>query len=58
MKAFACGAVVPGCTATFTAATEEEILARVAAHAKEDHAMEQVPPDVVAQVREKIQDVA
>jgi predicted small metal-binding protein len=58
MKAFACGAVVPGCTATFTAPTEQEILARVAAHAKEDHGMEQVPADVLAQVRERIEEVA
>jgi predicted small metal-binding protein len=58
MKAFACGAVVPGCTATFTAPTEEEILARVATHAKEDHGMEQVPPEVLAQVRAKIEEVA
>jgi predicted small metal-binding protein len=58
MKAFACGAVVPGCTATFTAPTEEELLARVAEHARRDHGMEQVPAEVLAQVRENISDVA
>lgn len=54
MKQFACGAVVPGCTASFSAESEEEILSQVAKHAREDHGMETVPPEVVAQVRENI----
>lgn len=58
MKAFACGAVVPGCTATFTADTEQEMLASVARHAKEDHGMDEVPAEIVAQVRENIREVA
>jgi predicted small metal-binding protein len=58
MKAFACGAVVPACTATFTAETEQEILASVAEHARKDHGMDEVPPEVVAQVRENIVEVA
>ena len=57
MKAFSCGAVVPGCTATFTAATEDELLARVAEHAKEDHGMQEVPMELVAQVREHVHEV-
>jgi predicted small metal-binding protein len=57
MKAFSCGAVVPGCTATFTAATEDELLARVAEHAKEDHGMMEVSMELVAQVREHIHEV-
>lgn len=54
MKQFSCGAVVPGCTATFSAQTEDEILGQVARHAKEDHGMQDVPDEVVQQVREKI----
>jgi predicted small metal-binding protein len=54
MKAFACGAVVPGCTATFTAQSEGEILACVAEHALRDHAMNEIPPEVVAQVRANV----
>jgi predicted small metal-binding protein len=50
MKTFACGSVVPGCVATFEAATEQEILAQVAAHARHDHGMDEVPPPVVEQV--------
>jgi len=56
MKEFACGAVVPGCAMTFEAATEDEILVQVAAHAKADHGMETVPDEVVEQVRENIKD--
>ena len=57
MKSFACGDVVPGCTKTFRAETENAILGQVAAHAAADHAMADVPPDVVAAVRAKIRDV-
>lgn len=57
MKQFSCGAVVPGCTATFSAETEEDILGQVAAHAKADHGMDTVPDEVVQQVREKIEEV-
>jgi predicted small metal-binding protein len=57
MKQFSCGAVVPGCTATFTADTEDELLGQVAAHARADHGMEEVPAEVVDQVRAKIEDV-
>lgn len=57
MKQFSCGAVVPGCTATFTGETEEDVLGQVAVHAREDHGMDEVPAEVVAQVREQIADV-
>jgi predicted small metal-binding protein len=57
MKQFSCGAVVPGCTASFSAESEQEILGQVAAHAKRDHAMDDVPPEVVEQVRANITDV-
>ncbi|WP_084270208.1 DUF1059 domain-containing protein [Patulibacter minatonensis] len=54
MKQFACGSVVPGCTATFEGPTEDAILAQVAEHAKADHGMESVPNEVVEQVRQNI----
>ena len=50
MKTFACGAVVPGCTASFTADTEEDILQQVARHAREDHDLPEVPDELVRQV--------
>jgi predicted small metal-binding protein len=54
MKTFSCGSVVPGCTATFTAETEDGILEQVARHAREDHGLAEVPAELVAQVRENI----
>jgi predicted small metal-binding protein len=54
MKEFSCGAVVPGCSARFEADSEEEILQQVAVHAREAHGMQEVPPDVVQQVRDGI----
>jgi predicted small metal-binding protein len=54
MKSFACGSVVPGCTATFTADTEDELLGQVAEHARADHGMDEVPAELVEQVRAKI----
>lgn len=57
MKQFSCGAVVPGCTATFSAETEDELLGQVAEHAKADHDMDTVPDEVVEQVKSNIQTV-
>lgn len=50
MKTFACGAVVAGCTASFAADTEQEILEHVARHAREDHGMAEIPDELVLQV--------
>jgi predicted small metal-binding protein len=54
MKTFACGAVVPGCTATFAAETEEGVLEQVAQHAREEHGLTEIPDELVAQVRANI----
>ena len=56
MKQFSCGAVVPGCTATFTGQTDDDILGQVATHAQEDHGMQEVPGEVVEQVKANIQE--
>jgi predicted small metal-binding protein len=57
MKEFSCSAVVPGCTATITAETEQQLLEQVAAHAKDEHGMDEVPDEVVAKVRENVREV-
>jgi len=57
MKEFACGSVVPGCSAVFQAEDDNGILALVAQHARADHAMKDVPDEVVAQVRGNIRTV-
>jgi predicted small metal-binding protein len=54
MKRFACGDVVPGCHARFTAPDENGILAAVAAHAARDHGLSDVPAELVAKVRRAI----
>ena len=58
MKEFSCGSVIPNCDATFERDTEEQILADVAVHAREDHGIAEVPPEVVAQVRANIHEVS
>ena len=54
VKQFSCGDVVPTCTRTFVAPTDEEILAAVAAHARADHGLTEIPPHLIEQVREHI----
>ncbi|MGY1752219.1 DUF1059 domain-containing protein [Blastococcus sp. SYSU D01042] len=39
MKRFACGDIIPGCDATFTAADDAGILAQTRRHAVEGHGM-------------------
>ncbi len=54
MKSFACGDVVPGCTARWEEPTDEEVLARVAEHAASVHGLLEVPAELVAAVRAAI----
>jgi predicted small metal-binding protein len=54
MKQFTCGDVVPGCEASWERDTDDEILAEVAAHARDVHGIEAVPPELVDQVRSRI----
>jgi predicted small metal-binding protein len=58
MKEFSCGDVVPGCTMSFRAGSETELLEAVAAHARADHGLATVPESLVAQVRAKIRTAA
>jgi predicted small metal-binding protein len=57
MKTFACGDVIPGCSARFSAADEGGILAQVAGHAADDHGVTDVTPELVAAVRQHIHSV-
>ena len=54
MKEFSCGAMVPGCWATFQGESEDEILRQVAVHARDVHGMDDVPPDVADEIRAAI----
>lgn len=51
MKQFACGAVIPDCSAIFHAETEDEIVGQVAVHAREDHGISGLSPEVERKVR-------
>jgi len=57
MKQFACGAIVPGCTAVFQADSNELILAQVAGHAQSEHSIGSVSDELAALVLKHTQDV-
>lgn len=57
MKCFRCGDVIPGCSRSFTG-TEDDILAQVTRHARDDHHLRNVPDDVAARVRSAMFTVA
>jgi predicted small metal-binding protein len=50
----ACASIVPDCPFTADAATEEELMKKVAAHAAHDHGIHQVTPELAAQVKAAI----
>jgi predicted small metal-binding protein len=54
MKEFRCGEIVPGCDARFQGETEDEILQEIAGHARDEHGMDEVPPEVEDQIRASI----
>ena len=56
MKEFRCGEIVPGCAAAFHGETDEEILERVEVHARDEHGMDTVPPEVVDTIRASIKE--
>jgi len=53
-KHIACNNIVPGCTFTAEAATEEELLQKVADHAAHAHGVTSVTPELAAQVKAAI----
>ena len=53
-KRIACAEVVPDCPFTASAATEEELLQQVAAHAAHDHGITEITPELAAKVKAAI----
>jgi predicted small metal-binding protein len=53
-KRIACAEIVPECPFTASAATEEELLERVAAHAAHDHGITEITPELAAKVKAAI----
>jgi len=54
-KHIACNDVVNGCAFKASAATEEELLEQVTAHAAKDHGVQEVTPELAAKVKAAIQ---
>ena len=50
----ACASIVPDCPFTASAATEEELMKKVAAHAAHDHKITEVSPELTAKVKAAI----
>ena len=49
---------MPRCHAVFRAEDDENILAQVAEHARTDHGLEEVTPELVSAVRQNIVTIA
>jgi predicted small metal-binding protein len=49
-KYIACAEIVPDCTFTAIAATEDELMKKVVAHAAHDHGITEVTPELAAKV--------
>ena len=54
-KTLACGDIMEGCSATFSAETDDELLAQAGQHAAEAHGLE-VTPELVEVVRGHIRE--
>jgi predicted small metal-binding protein len=50
----ACNDVVPGCSFTASAETEEELIEKVVAHARRDHGVSEVTPELAAKLKAAI----
>ena len=57
MKQFKCGDVVLGCKWVTRSEDEQELFEEIEAHAREAHGMDEVPPEVVEQIRDVITEV-
>ena len=53
-KVIACAEIVPECPFTASAATEEELLQKVAAHAAHDHGITEITPELAKRVKAAI----
>jgi len=54
-KHIACDDVVPGCGFTATAPSEEEVVEKVAAHARDTHGLKEITPELAAKVKAAIE---
>lgn len=57
VKRFNCGEVVAGCTWTAQGEADEALFEQITAHARDEHGMDEVPPEIVDVIRGKIREV-
>lgn len=57
MKQFRCGDVVPGCQWVTRSEDERELFEQISSHARDTHAMDEVPPEVVDAINRVITEV-
>lgn len=50
MKTFTCGEVVPGCSASFSSDSFEDLLQQISDHAANDHGVSPLPAEVIEKV--------
>ena len=55
-KVLRCGDLMPGCNAVMECKDVAEVMAKGAEHAKKDHGIATIPPDVAAKVQAAIKD--
>jgi predicted small metal-binding protein len=55
-KVLRCGDLMPGCNTVLEGKDVAEVMAKGAEHAKKDHGINQIPPDMVAKVQAAIKD--
>lgn len=49
-----CGDVMPGCAASFSGDTEDELMGQVADHARDEHGITEITPEVAEQVKSAV----
>jgi predicted small metal-binding protein len=57
MKQFKCGDVVLGCEWVTRSEDDEELFNEISSHARDAHAMDEVPPEVVEKIHAVITEV-
>ena len=57
-KELRCGDLMPGCSTVIEGKDENEVVAKAAEHARRDHNIQNVTPDLERQVRSAIHDKA
>jgi len=56
-KELACGSVVPGCDFVARAATEEDLMLKIADHARTAHGVSHLSDDLKAKIKDAIVEV-